>query len=285
MKLENSLGLPEPIVNAIRNDEYNKGESDYSVTGLIRPVRIASLSRKWDAQLSQDVSDMIFTLFGRSIHTILERAGTDEYLTEQRFFSDFGDKPWVVSGQIDVYHKPTKVLSNYKICSRWVVADGFKPEWQAQASMEALLMRRNGYEVKRSQVVAIFRDWSKMAAARKTDYPDKQVTILPIPLWDDAKTETYIKNRIIAHELGRENPPVCTEAERWTKPRKFALMKKGQKRAVKLFEREAEALERADRPSLYVVERPGEETRCLFYCGVSQYCDFGREVIREAAGQ
>jgi len=284
MKIENQLGLPDPIVRAVTNDPYDKEDCDYTPTSLIRPVRIASLSRKWTDHMTEDASDRIFALIGQAIHTIMERAGTDRYIVETRFYTVIGDKK--IGGKIDIYDRETQMLSDYKICSRYVVNDGVKEEWVAQNSINALLMRRNDVPVKAAQIVAIFRDWSKMAAERKNDYPDRQIAILPVPLWPEAETETYIRNRITAHELGKEDPPICTPEERWERPTRFALMKKGRKRALKLFEREIDALAAADGASEMKVElRPGENVRCLHYCPVVSYCDFGRELVREAAGQ
>jgi len=284
VKISNDLKLPEPLVQAVRNDPYDREDADYTPTSLIRPVRIASLTRKWDASMIEDASERIFALLGQAVHTIMERAATDRYIVEKRFFWVIGGKK--IGGKIDIYDRKTQVLSNYKICSRYVVNDGVKPEWQAQASIEAWLMQRNEYPVKGYQIVAIFRDWSKLAAERKNDYPDRQVAILPVTLWDTETTETYIRNRITAHELGRDNPPVCTPEERWERPAKWALMRKGQKRAIKLFGSEIEALAATDGPSeKYIQPRPGENVRCLHYCPVVSYCNFGRELVREAAGQ
>lgn len=284
MRITNELNLPEPLVAAIRNDGYVKGDCDYSVTGLIRPVRIAALSRKYDEHLVEDVSERIYSLFGRAVHTILEYAASDTYWVEKRYFFPFADK--IISGQIDVYDRETKMLSDYKFCSRYVVSDGVKPEWTAQNSMNALLMRRNGIEVKSAEIVAIFRDWSKMMAARKSDYPQRDIERIPVPLWSEEKTEAYILERIAAHEAGKDNPPVCTPEERWEKPNRWALMKKGRKRAIKLFESEAEAIAAQDGPSETFIEpRPGENVRCLHFCPVTAYCDFGREQLLAAAGE
>ena len=284
MKISNELKLPEPIVAAIRNDPYDREDADYTPTSLIRPVRIASLTRKWDDKMEEDASDRIFALLGQAVHTIMERAASDRYIVEKRYFRVIGGKK--IGAKIDIYDRETQVLSNYKICSRYVVGDGVKPEWQAQGSIEAMLMRYNEVPVLGYQIVAIFRDWSKMAAERKHDYPDHQVAILPVTLWDHETTETYIRNRITAHELGRDNPPVCTPEERWEKPAKWALMKKGRKRAVKLYDAEIDAIAAADGASEMKVEhRLGENVRCLHYCPVVSYCDFGREQVREAAGQ
>ena len=75
MKLTNKLNLPQPLVDAVKNDSYTKGEkADVSVTQLIGPMQQIFLKRKhWD-ELEEDVSDLIWALLGQTMHTILERA-------------------------------------------------------------------------------------------------------------------------------------------------------------------------------------------------------------------
>ena len=294
MKLSNQLGLPEPLVEAIRNDSYDPGDCEFTTGQLIRPVRINSLTRRYGDQISEDASDRIFALLGQAIHTILERAGNqdsehDQYVVEKRYFVDFeGTK---ISGQIDVFDSKTKVLSDYKLCSRYEADREIKPEWVQQANINAFLMRQNGHMVVGMQIVAIFRDWSKMMAARKDDYPQGQVKILEVESWPEEKTIDFIRARIQAHRDGVDDPPLCTPKERWTRPTQWALMKKGQKRAVKLFEDHEK--ERAivaasvgygvpkDVGKYSVVERPGEDVRCKYYCGVARFCDYGKLVLEQ----
>ena len=43
MKITNELGLPEALVAAVRNDPYDAGTCDISVTKLISPPRMVAL--------------------------------------------------------------------------------------------------------------------------------------------------------------------------------------------------------------------------------------------------
>jgi hypothetical protein len=74
-KLSNRLNLPEPLVRAIANDSYNSGTSDFTATGLIKPSQMIALEKKHANEITEDASDLIYSLQGQSIHTILERAG------------------------------------------------------------------------------------------------------------------------------------------------------------------------------------------------------------------
>jgi hypothetical protein len=293
MKVTNDLELPQPIVNAVNRDDYNKGDCDFSTTGLIAPVRIQALKQKYGEHLVEDASERIFSLFGQAMHTVLERAADPRYhLVEKRYYTkfDFLGRTYVVGGRFDLMDylidTETNTLSDYKFTSRYAVNDGVKPEWEQQLNVNAYILRKFWFKIDRLQIVAIFRDWSKLRAEQKRDYPDRQIAILPVAYWKDIACESFIKERIKAHVEGAENPPVCTEEERWRKPDKWALMKKGSKRAIRLFDTEAQAEANVPQNLIptsqyYVEPRPSEDVRCLHYCPVNKYCSYYQELMQE----
>lgn len=72
---------------------------------------------------------------------------------------------------------------------------------------------------------------------------------------------------------------MCTDEERWHKPDKWAVKKPGNKRALKLHDTREAAMAHAG-TTLEVEYRPGEDTKCLKYCSVAQFCDHGRLVLQ-----
>jgi hypothetical protein len=279
IQLTNKLNLPLPLVQAIANDNYSGNRvSDYSTTGLLKPPRIAALQRQHKEKLVEDASDRIWALFGQVVHTIIERAATNE-LVEKRLFMEIAGK--TVSGQIDLYQGDT--LWDWKTTSIYSGKDGAKAEWVQQGNINRLLCAENGIQVKRIQYVALYRDWSQMAAARKTDYPDKQIEIFNLEVWPLQESREFVEERIALHEAAKVQLPLCTDEERWAKPERWALMRKGQKRALKLYETEELATKAiTDDKKQRVEHRPGEQTRCLFYCPVSAYCTQFRELVEAA---
>lgn len=300
MKLTNKLNLPAPIVEALKNDAYNPGQSDITATGLIEPVRIGALKARHADELTEDASDMIFSLQGQSIHTILERAAIalaeQGYISEQRFYIDVAmpdNSTWKVGAQIDVLHKDSGVLQDYKVTSVYSVKDGPKEDYVKQMNIQAHILRKNGFTVKTLQIVAILRDWSKreyereLAAAKvrgfsTTRYPQHQVVILDVPMVDEDDVEVYILERAIEHKKARamseEELPACTPEERWERPGKFAAMKTGAKRATKLFDTEEEAKVFVEQNAQHRVEaRPGESIRCASYCPVASKCSIAKK--------
>lgn len=281
--LTNTSNLPEPLVDAIRNDSYDKDGSDYSVTELVLPPRIAQLRREYSGEITEDVSDRIFSLIGQAIHSILERAANDRYIIEKRFSLLNSGK--IISGRLDLFDTRTTTLQDWKITSRYATQDGPKPEWIAQGNLNRLILCRNNIEVSRIEYVAIYRDWSKMAVARGVEkMPEKQVETISIPMWTLEEAEAYLAERIRLHEEAKVNLPMCSDEDRWYKPPKFALMKKKRKRALKLYDTEEQAAVGAVNmggTDYYVQPRKDEHTRCLYYCEVSPYCSQFREYMKD----
>jgi hypothetical protein len=99
--------------------------------------------------------------------------------------------------------------------------------------------------------------------------------VLPVFMWDPKFAKDYIVERISQHLYARDTKlPECTPEERWASPDKFAVMKPGGKRAVKL----CDSKEEADDYGIqiggpYSIEpRPGVSRRCIDYCICNSFC-------------
>jgi hypothetical protein len=82
------------------------------------------------------------------------------------------------------------------------------------------------------------------------------------------------------------NLPECTASERWQRNTVFAVMKKGRKTAVKLYEEKeyAETHRQMDPDNLSVVERPGISVRCEDgYCSAAEFCEQFKRMKDEKA--
>jgi hypothetical protein len=260
----NRHGLPDAIVRAVLNDPYQRGDSDFTVTQLLKPPQIAHLEGQHETP--EDVSERIWSLLGQAVHTVLERAAHGSpAIFEQRFAMavTVDDRTYKVSGQVD--HFEMGCLTDYKITS--VYARGGKDEWEQQLNLLRLLLAANNREVARLQNVLILRDWRPKEALRE-DYPKSQVMALPIPLWSMERATAFLATRIREHVAATPRP--CTHEERWHQPDKWALMKKGRKTAIKLFEAPPDHVELAK--DQFVEKRPGAFRRCESYCPVAAHC-------------
>lgn len=266
MNLTNLHGLPDALVNAVRNDPYVSG-GDISVTKLIDAPQRRTLYKKYREFVVEDVSERIWSLMGQAVHTVLERAGTNA-LVEKRLYADIGG--WSVSGQFDRLHLADATMQDWKVCSVYKASgdDG----WTRQLNCLRWLAHKNNITVDRLQVVAIFRDWKQSEAKRNPNYPQRNVMVIDVPTWTIEQAEQYISERVAAHRSSEQGEQIeCSEDERWYSGTSFALMKDGGKRAKKVAATIAELGEIP--PGHSIVERPGLNRRCEGYCEVAPFCE------------
>jgi hypothetical protein len=279
MRLTNVLNLPQPLETAIvgfeKGYQSGRGDTKISVTQLINPPLYKRLNDlHWD-EIEEDVSERIWLLLGSAIHGILEKSAGLDVLAEERLFTEV--RGWKVSGQADLY-EPNGTLSDYKVTSIWSVKDDPKKEWEQQLNVLAYLYELAGFEVKKLQIVAILRDWSK-GKSFQVDIP-APVKVIPIKKWTREELLKFLGERVALHQLAAqtdvERIPHCTPDERWSKPSTYAVMKHGRKSAVKVYDDlgEANAAASTDAVNLYVEDRPGQDVRCEQYCPVNKWCPY-----------
>lgn len=273
MKLTNKLRLPSLMVSAVGNDTYTKGDADFSVTELLTPPQLRRLRIDHFEEIEEDVADRIWSLLGSSTHHMIERAGLQSLasLNEVTVMADYDG--FKIKGQADHVALDEGTLYDFKVTSVRKVRDNIPaPEWIEQTNIyRRLLEREVGLVINSVAVIAILRDWSKNEASRTSGYPQAQVVRLDIPLWTDDQTDAFVQERIALHTASEPRP--CTDADRWVKPSKYAVMKRGAQRAVRLFDTAQEAEELASSSAaMYVEYRPGEAVRCQNWCPVSRWC-------------
>jgi hypothetical protein len=282
----NNHNIPEAIAKAIINDDYQK-EGRFSVTELIKSPQMRVLEKRYESQITVDVSDGLWRLLGQSVHYVLEKGELDEHITEKRLGIDIeGVK---ITGKIDLYSGTEKKVIDYKVTSVWSFMFGSKPEWEAQLNLYRLLYESAGFPVNGLEIHAILRDWMQ-SKAYSNGYPKIPFKKLRVPIWNNDKTWSYLTERVRLHlaseELTDEVLPECTAREKWERAGKIALMKKGRKSAVKLFDEMAfaeEALETVKstkKGTFYLEQRPGQRVRCERYCDAKNFCyQYRRESV------
>ena len=158
MKYTNHHKLPDAFVNFAERDTYSKGEADISVTSLIDSPRVWLMREHYKDQMSSDVVDLIWPLFGTAVHHILEQDDGKDVIREERLF--YTDGEWILSGAIDHQKTDGKTIeiTDYKVTSVWSVIHG-KPEWENQLNTYAFLVQKaKGVKVTKLQICAILRD-------------------------------------------------------------------------------------------------------------------------------
>ena len=258
MNFSNRLNLPDPVVKALSSDDYDSGAVNSSVTTLIDAPQIKMLTRKHQDEIEGDVSDRLWSVLGTAVHNMFENHASGDYLSEERLFAE-------IKG--------------------WSIIFG-KDSWAQQLNFYAWLVRQcKDVTVNKLQIVAVLRDWKQSEAQFKPDYPQAGIVIVDVPLWSTSQQDDFVAGRVELHQQAERDyingDPIafCTADERWARKPKYAVMKKGRKKAVKLHTDEVEALSHCERLGAghSVDHRKGESVRCERYCEVSKFCQQHKE--------
>lgn len=286
--ITNRLGLPRAFVRRIEEHIHDRDPDDaYTISELNLPPRLLALQRLHGDAIVQDASEFTWMLFGTVAHDILASDPEDDQLVEVRLRT-------TIDG-VQISGKPDRltadgVLEDHKFTSNWAFKEGIKPDWLAQVNCYAYLARLNGYRVERGRITAYLREWNPSTAAGQRGtgraYPPDPVLQMPIDLlWDDEQCHVYLRSRIALHEAIDLGPwtvmadlPRCTPEERWERPTRWAVMKTpAAKRASRVLDTEAAALEYQRLNGGSIQLRPGASPRCLYYCPVRSVCEQGWE--------
>jgi len=275
VRLTNTYDLPETIVKAVTHSyKPRQLPHRFSVSELLNAPQAQQLYvRHWD-EIEEDISERIWLLLGNAVHAILEQGKVENSLKEESLKGIIDDN--VVSGRPDLWHN--QVIDDYKITSVWTIvySPQGRQEWQAQLNIYKWLYDIAGFETKSLEICAILRDWqaSKMGGG----YPPIPIVSIKVPLWTRAETEDYLRKRIIEHTLARalsdNQQRPCSDVEKWAKPTQYAVMKKGRKSAIRLYDNEENAKKNLPEGTQHYIEvRPGEDVRCGRYCQGRPWCE------------
>ena len=258
-------------------------------------MREAILRRRHDDEIESDASEMIWAIFGTAVHSILESAEeTDSQLKENKLEVEMPNG-YTLSGVFDLYDDETGTVTDYKTASCWKVAFDDWKDYRDQVLIYCWMLRQIGFDAKRGQIVAMLKDHSK-SKAKRGEQP-------PLPVYqigwdfddeDFAKIEEYLIGKFAQIEEAEKLPdhmlPMCSEEDRWTRGEEWAVLKRGNKRAKKVFrpgtyenpEKAAEEYAHELGTGFMVEHRPGLDAKCMDYCSAAPFCNYWRNKYGEA---
>lgn len=224
-----------------------------------------------------DVDDFIYSGFGTAWHsymaTYAAQVKSVTWYSEQTLQLQCDDL--ILQGTLDL-RSEAGAIEDYKVTSSWAFVFG-KPEWEQQLNVYALLCEANGIPVTSLTINAFLRDWSERNAQQYApSYPDRPFYQMPLHLWPMEKRKAFIQDRLADHRAGMRP---CTPEERWQRDSTWAVVKAGQKKAMRVLnsEEEARAWISEHYPTsagISIQYRPGTCTRCERYCFVRSVCPF-----------
>ena len=279
MIITNRNNLPQVLIDSIE-ENHIPVEKHYSVTTLLNPIREILLIRRHYNEIKQDISDMVWLIFGSAVHKLIEDAdktGFAEYKLENLVIDDY-----YLTGICDLYDKANFTIVDWKTTSVWKIIHKDFEAWRKQGLMYAWLLRKRGYHTKKLKFHALLKDWSSADAKYKADYPKH-----PIYVWEYEVTEgdmleiqsfieTQFKLIIACEKLKDDELPICSPEERYNPGDKYAVMKQGRKTAIKVCDSEEEASALITSSDMYIEVRLGEDRKCNDYCICKEFCSYWR---------
>jgi hypothetical protein len=266
----NEAGLPEVLAAALTPDRHTIKPGTFSVTELIAPPQIRVLTRKHRDELTEDIATRLRRFTDSLLHHVLEQLGDRGGRKVERLLS-YATDDGVVAGRFDVLLVGTELVK-YRSASTWRVSKGVPQDWIERLNLYAEILRRRGHTITAITVVALLKDWMA-SRSREEGYPRAEVQTFDIPLWEPDQAAAFLSERIALHRAADAGDyPPCSPDERWEKPTRYALMKVGRQKAVKVYDDEETARGNMTSEQHYIEPRPGRSTRCEFYCRVSTFC-------------
>jgi len=309
--LTNNTNIPLSLAVWLAFDTYvhSSDPKTISATGLLKPLRSIILERKIPISTDADISDVIQSRLGTSVHTSIERAWTNNYkiamkslgypdtviqdivlnppsyktlqptqipvYMEKRSYRKLHD--WTISGQFDFV--VNGALEDFKTTGTYnYIKQGNTEKYKLQGSIYRWLnpeIITNDH----MSIAYLFTDWSAIKAKSEKDYPGSRIMSQKILLLSFSETENFISNKLSQIELGlitpQEHLPRCTKEELWQQDAVWKYYKNPDKRtrSTKNFDNSAAAYAyMATNGNVgIIIEVPGEVKFCN-YCNAKSIC-------------
>lgn len=294
----NKYNLPKPLFNALSVQRYAPVPKRISVTHLIDSPLVRVLQMKHAHEIEEDASENLWALLGKSIHTVIEKAGTAGTAEVKMSYVHPSGATLVTRG--DYYDEVMKQLTDWKVTSVYSFLLGTKDSWEKQLNVTRYVML-NGSEgkldIKELFVYAILRDWV-LSKSYDYDYPDIPFQEVKIPMWTDSVLNDYVDTRVALHLIAEnyidkpEMIDMCSPEERWERPTTYALKKKDVKKAIRVMDSienileysiqklglkcntQMEAMGLIESKGHEIETRQGASIKCEQYCSVNKWCPF-----------
>jgi len=285
MKLTNKYNLPQPILDFFESKNRRHTDAYASVTGLIHGARETILTDRHFDDIVKDVSDMLPSLMGTAVHDVLEQYSSSEIITEKELLiTVLGHN---ITGTADVIDIGSRTLSDYK--NKKVAAMYYDDRIDVTKQLNAYRYMYPG-RIDRLEVCYLLKDWSEGMKLKKSDYPEAPMLRFNIPLHDYNDVMLWFTERVQAlidcENLSDDDLPLCSDHERWHRPDKYAVIKRGRKRASAVLNSKAEAeayiVDRKLDDQYKITHRPGEDVKCKRFCDCRHFCSHYRQLIDNA---
>ncbi len=273
-KITNKYGLPQALVNYAEKGQHTKRADAFSVTTLLKGNREIILEKRHCNDITIDVSECVWALFGTAVHSILETADTSG--NAEQYLSEHIRGGYYLTGKADLYNEADMALEDWKTCSVSKVLKGDFTDWKMQGLMYVWLFRKRGIYLNKIKFHAFIKDWNSFKAKMDNEYPQTAIYTYycDVSSSDMRYIEEWIYNKFDELLALIDTPdaelPMCSASERWYTGDTYAVYKTGGKRALKVCNTVDEALGyMKNKGGDFFEIRKGNYLKCENYC---KYC-------------
>lgn len=291
-QMTNNAGLPNYLYNLLSHEWYSgvNAEHDFSVTQMLNPIIMTILQNRHKDEIVEDVVDQYVKILGVGVHMLSEIANKDKgFILEKREYTKILGR--TISGQVDLFIPSIGKMIDYKItkASTYIYGDRLE-KYKHQLNFNKYLFEKAGHKVNSLEIAELYRDWDEKEAKLNPKYPKSPIQIIPIATMSNSLIEYEMQKYVAEYErlinVPDEKLPFCSAEDRWERGGNSALMKRGGKKAIKLFNSNSEAEEYRKKyydvndSSIYIEDRPVTPTKCISWCNVNKWCPFYKEYIK-----
>lgn len=275
------MSLPTPFLRCLLDDQYDKGDSEFSTTQLISPPQRTWIKEQGHEEIKTATSSF-YAVLGTILHRVLQDYAREEEgeIAERRLYTEIQGRK--VSGCIDLYETHTSTVSDWKFIGG--VQKEIKDDHWKQLQINGRLAEIHGWEVNNVAITYFQRDWKTLQALVDPNYPKIGIQNLVVP-YDQSAGINLLETTVADHVNAKNGKPrPCTELEKWQAPASYAIIKNGGKRAINggVCSSLAEANDKM-LPGHFIQHRPSERTYCLHFCNLKHACPQFQRESREIA--
>lgn len=318
----NNTGISLTLAVWLLHDEYdfNDDPNYISATQLMKPLRHIILPKRVPKEMqTTDVSDLIASRIGTSLHDSIEKAwikgykrslrlmGYGESVIERILINPTPEQLAATKDPIPVYLEQREIRSfeGKNIGGKFdIIADGMLQDnkstgvytWVKGTKDEDYALQGSIYRWLNPDKVTedfirinfIFTDWQKAMAKQNPNYPQSRLLHKDIPLWSIEKTEAWLRNKIQEVLRYKDEPdkniPLCTDEELWKSDPKFKYYAdplKTSGKSTKNFEDAVEARKYManDKGGKGIIITVPGEPKRCEYCNAAPICEQRKQLF------
>jgi|GEM_PF-3435270 len=195
-----------------------------------------------------------------------------------------------IKGVIDLVSFPDEKLVDWKTASTYKYVFGTYTSYEKQLSVYRYLGAHTEdrlSKISKADLTFFWEGWQQSKTVQ-SDYPQENVTIIPVEVMPTEDVEKYISERIYLYKKLIELSPedlygldICSDDEKMLRPTTYAVKHPKRKSAVKVFntKMEAEMFLKDNQDKDYTIEEREGIMNCALYCKAAPFCKQAQEQL------